>query len=415
MKKILFILSIAFFTIILISCNKIREYDGKTIVKLTYQTIDYNGGYTDNIVLDFVNNKYLTNDYLPGEEQEPDLEVKKTFSDEEEKAFINGCYSKGLFNLRDKYKRTGIIDGGGWVLLIEYEDGSTKESIGINNSPVIIFNNCSTFFYDLCGEQVLGTLPDYYYYPPGVSYAFGYTFGDYGRGSDNSIAKISSANYKWNKFESLDKNIYLINEVLSKKNQFLVNNDYKFVLYTANYDCKEKFNKIVVMNYDYNQELTNEKIVYSGSWIQQIELDLELDKIYKYVLEFKDGDFVEYTFNTKSLDSKILFGEYNYNIYEEGQSVLQINEDGTYELLQFEYFDRSKNVNESIKGQYKFETINGKEYLCLYTGFEKRIVLEYYAKTLVVISALSTFDIKSYHLENKTEFMNGRAHFSFRN
>ena len=415
MKKFFLILLISFFGIILASCNRIKEYDRKEIVKLSYHTIDFNGGYRSNMVLDFVNNQYLTNGYLPSQEHEPELEVKRTFSEEEEKVFINGCYSMGLFNLKDKYEKDGIIDGGSWSISIEYIDGSSKVSFGINDGPSETFNRCSTFFYDLCGVEVLGTLPEFYLHPPIVSYAFGYDIGEYGTGSDNSIAMIGGVNYKWNKSESSDtnKNLYLINESYTKKNKFLPNNKYQFFLYTTNYHSKERFTKIVIKNYDYNQELTNEKIVYEGSWFIQIEIELEMNKIYFYKIEYRDGDFLERTFNTKCLDSKILYGQYYYSIYEEGQSTLIMNDDGTYELFQFEYSDRSKNVNESIKGQYTFETIDEKEFLCLYTEDEKRIVLEYYTNTFVVNSDLSTFNLTSYHLEDKPGPMHGKACFSF--
>lgn len=411
MKKLMLILFVIFTSIVLISCNK--EYSGKVITKISFQTVDYNGGYTNNKVLDFVTNQYLSNGYFPSEEQEPALDEKKIFTDIEEKEFIHGCYNNGLFHLKEKYERDGIIDGGGWTLTIEYEDGSSKVSVGINNSPSRIFDQCSTYFYDLCGEQVLGNLPDYYYNPPEISYTFYYTNGEYGSGSDNSIARVSRANYKWNKSEENNYNLYFIHEISSYKNQFLVNHTYQLILYTANYDCKEKFTKIMITSYDYNRELTNEKEVYQSGWIKQIEIDLELNKIYQYVLEYKDGDFVTYTFHTKSINEKILFGEYHYPIYEEGSSKLVINQDGTYELFQFEYFDASKNINESIVGEYQFETINGKEYLCLYTEDSKRLVLEPYSRSLYIHFELCTFDLASYHIESKLGQMNGLVEYTY--
>ncbi len=405
MKKVFLTILVVAFSIIVVSCGKIKEYNGKKITKLTYQTINYNGGYTQNKVLDFVSNQYLTNGFLPIDEQEPNLEFKKDFSEEEEKAFIDGCYSYGLFTLKSKYERIGIIDGQEWSLVIEYEDGTVKTSIGINSVPTSIFNKCSTYFYDLCGEQVLGSLPKYYNNPPAISYAFNYKIGENGNGSDNTLAKINVANYKWNKFEVKAINIYKLNEQASSHNQFLVNNDYQITLYTANYDCDERFNRIVITSYDYNEDLTNEQVVYSGSWFKQIKIKLELNKIYKYILEYKDGDFVEFTFNTKPSNNKILFGEYHYNIYQEGESVLKIYDNNTYELFDFDYFDTSKNSGNSIKGQYDFKIINDKEYLCLDTGNQTRIVLEFGAKTLIVNYELSTFDLKSYHIELKNDMV----------
>ena len=113
----------------------------------------------------------------------------------------------------------------------------------------------------------------------------------------NGIAKVVRANYKWNKFESLDNNIYSLNNF--SNNEFNDIYSYSLVLYTSNYDCNEKFNKIIIKEYDFNKELSNEKTIYTGKWFKQIELNIETNKIYVYELHFKDGDYVQYTFNTK--------------------------------------------------------------------------------------------------------------------
>ena len=59
MKKIIIIISIVI-TFMIISCSSNKRED---IVKLTYQTVDYNGGYTTNAVLNFENNEYRRNLY----------------------------------------------------------------------------------------------------------------------------------------------------------------------------------------------------------------------------------------------------------------------------------------------------------------------------------------------------------------
>ena len=64
---------------------------------------------------------------------------------------------------------------------------------------------------------------------------------------------------------------------------------YKLVLYTANYNCNEKFNKITVKEYDFNPEHSNEKIIYTGKWFDQIELDIKLNKIYVYELSYDNS------------------------------------------------------------------------------------------------------------------------------
>ena len=100
------------------------------------------------------------------------------------------------------------------------------------------------------------------------------------------------------KSESLDSNYYQLNDEVKERNEFYSSYSYKLVLYTANYNCNEKFNKITVKEYDFNLELSNEKIIYTGKWFDQIELDINLNKIYVYELSFKDGDYVQYTFAT---------------------------------------------------------------------------------------------------------------------
>jgi len=69
-------------------------------------------------------------------------------------------------------------------------------------------------------------------------------------------------------------------------------------LYTANYGDYEKFKKCEVYSYDNNEQLSGEQKIVDKGWFDQIDFDLELNKIYVIKLCFKDGDFVEYTFNT---------------------------------------------------------------------------------------------------------------------
>lgn len=291
------ILILIFLIGILSACNSINEYNGIPITNLTYKTIDYMGGYTRIYVIDFINNEYLTTSYMPSEEPKPELLLKKTFTEEEEKIFIDECYTYGLFEIKTSYFQDGIDDGVGWDLIIEFEDGNTKKSTGSNDGPGYVFSKCSTAFYDLCGEEVMGRLPDYYIYPPNVSYSFRYTAGNTNV-STNGIAAVRRANYKWNKSESCDNNYYQINEEIKGKNQFSTDYAYELVLYTANYDCKEKFIIVKVKEYDYNSELTNEKELYKGIWFSQLEIELQLNKIYVYELKYLDGDYVQYTFNT---------------------------------------------------------------------------------------------------------------------
>ena len=282
---------------LLTACNSIKEYTGPKIVKITHTSIDYMGGYTVKDELDFIENKYSSLGYLPIEVKDPKLEIKSTFTDEEEKVFMDECYSYGLFNLKESYSATGIMDGGGGDLTIEYEDGTTKTSRGDNAGPSKVFNKCATSFYDLCGQGVVGRVPEYYINPPNISYSFLF-YVDNTRVNTNDIAVVRRANYKWNKGEVIDSNYYLLNEEIINRSEFYSAYSYKLILYTANYHCDEKFNKIIVKEYDYSSDLANEKVIYTGKWFDQIEIDVKLNKIYVYELMYNDGDYVQYTFNT---------------------------------------------------------------------------------------------------------------------
>ena len=113
------------------------------------------GGNTREYILDFENNVYSVVDTTISNDYVPITEVKKTFSEKEEAVFIDTVYSYGLFNIKKNYTNPNIIDGSGWILVIEYEDKTSKVSHGSNSSPKKVFERCSAAFYDLCGERVL--------------------------------------------------------------------------------------------------------------------------------------------------------------------------------------------------------------------------------------------------------------------
>ena len=296
MKKIIIIILIVI-TFMSISCSSNKRED---IVKITYQTVDYNGGYTTNAVLNFENNEYRRNAYLPENTdfKEPELELIKTFSDEEEKEFIKGINYAGLLNIKEHYEKSGIIDGGGWTLIIEFSDGTIFKSTGSNDNPRNVFNKCSTYFYDLCDEEVMGMLPQYYKDQPNVSYTLYVFEGEKRVSGTMGLPHIKKGNYKWNKRSSFDNNYYNMNNDQEKNNSFFDSYSYKLHLSTYNYNFDDRFTNITIYEYDFNKELSNEKTIYTGKWFKQIELDIELNKIYVYRLEFENGDYVEYTFNT---------------------------------------------------------------------------------------------------------------------
>ena len=271
------------------------------LVKLTYETVDYHGGATNVSILDFNANTFLRNGYYPPhiDKNNPSKTYTNDFTDDEENVFLNACNENGLFDLDESYTTSDkVYDGGEWTLTLEYEDGTVKTSKGINAGPYQIFNKCSTTFYDLCGTVVLGILPQYYLSPPNISYDFEYFPEENHCVSSNGLAVVQKANYKWNKSELTDSDVYALNEAKKHNSDFDARYDYKFYLYTSNYDHDEKFTKLVVKQYDYNEALTNETVIFEGGWIEQIEMNIEMNKIYVYEMTYENGDYVQYTFNT---------------------------------------------------------------------------------------------------------------------
>ena len=293
MKKLVVIIIPLF--LLMLSCSTIERMD---ITKLTFLSIDYNGGHTTNYVFDFQNNEYKRYSYLPGFDNEPVLRNEMSFTDEEELVFLKGINKCGLLGIKKEYKKDGIVDGGGWNLTIDFEDGTSFTSKGSNDGPKNVFNQCAYYFYDLCGSGVVGMIPAAYTNPANISYTFHYQPDAMTNVSSNGLARVQLGNYKWNKKSSLDNDYYAINLESKEYNEFNDAYTYKLVLYTANYYYAVKFDKIEVFEFDFTPELTNNKIIYSGGWFKQIEMDISFNKIYMYRLSYSSGDYSEFTFNT---------------------------------------------------------------------------------------------------------------------
>ena len=261
-----------------------------------YKFIDYNGGFTEQYIFDFDNNIVKYRGYLPHQNEEVPLEVLAEFTEEEEAEFLDTLYTNGFFEIDAYYPAPpDIIDGGGWELNVEFCNGTTKKSSGSNNSPVA-FRGCATAFFDICGDGVVGYVPQEYYTPPNVSYAI-HTFHE----SMGGLSMIR-ADYQWNGFEVRGSNVYEISKSIANSVIVLVDGiEYLLVLYTANYVKNEdydEFQRCTVTSYDYNEEMTGETVLYDGGWFEQIEMRMYLYKLYVVRFEFENGDFVEYTFNT---------------------------------------------------------------------------------------------------------------------
>lgn len=150
------LLVLALFSICLGGCNGNDEYKGKPIEKITYTVIDYMGGYTDVHVIDFLGNTYSACGYFPYKRDVDDVpEVKSTFTDEQEIAFLNSAYKAGFFKLEGEYKPNEVIlDGGGWKLEILYTDGTKKAATGDNMWPQELQDSRNSF-EELCGVKVV--------------------------------------------------------------------------------------------------------------------------------------------------------------------------------------------------------------------------------------------------------------------
>ncbi len=301
MKKNICMLILMLLCVSLFGCNgdiQIKEYDGTPLTQLKYQSIDYNGGYIEEYIFDFNDNSVKVRGYLPDKESETNFETIAEFTDQQEQTLINKLYTYSLFDIKREYKSPeGILDGGGWNLEIKYADGTNKLSIGSNNSPRKVFENSAKAFYDICRQGIVADVPANYYLPPNISYSIEYTIGNNTTSYGYSFGKM--ANYKWNGFEENSCKIYELNQENELPLEINDKTKYVLVLYTANYRDYERFNKCEVTTYDYNEEMSNKKKIIDKGWFDQIEFDLEFNKIYVIKLSFSNGDFVEYTFNTK--------------------------------------------------------------------------------------------------------------------
>ena len=170
------------------------------------------------------------------------------------------------------------------------------------DSYIICEGNAQELRYEVLNNgKVRITSPGNGFSTPNVSYTFSGNTD-----TDNTYTGFSSygerVNFKWNGLESSGYNLYEVNTSADFPMQFYENDDLALTLYTANYKYYNSigFLRCIVTTYDYNDTLTNETVVHSGGWFSQIELPLELNKIYLVRFEYITGDFVEYTFNTKT-------------------------------------------------------------------------------------------------------------------
>ncbi len=284
----------------LVGCDKIiRQYRKTPLTSLTYKRVNNNGGTSTEYLFDFEKNTVTRSSYWPmSDDGRERVETLAEFSEEQEKTLINKLYTYGLFDIKEEYASPpNILDGGSWKLVITYNDGTSKVSIGSNNSPDSVFSKCAIPFFDICGDGVLGNVPTEYYTPPSVGCYIESKVGDnVSSKGHSSLGKLG--NYKWNGFEVNSRDYFQLNQKYSLAHDLDKNIAYTLEFYAEN-EYKKKFKECIVISYDFNEEMTGETVVLKKSRVRRAEFALEFDKIYVVKIIFSNDDFAEYTFNTK--------------------------------------------------------------------------------------------------------------------
>ena len=319
-------------TIVLTGCEGVSERPGITnlpqgsVQKITYKVKNERDEYLE---LDFVNNtaKYHSwsvtrcapNPNILACGGDPVESTRTaTFTDEQERGFLLHLIDKGFFLLDENYlteeeQKQDIPNP--WKIIVDYEFGPQKVSVGFSKEPTNVFNTVSTDFYDLCGFQVIGTLPAYYIYPPMVNAKISYKGEDGATtrkvqsshgvwSSGREVFQLAPFQYKWNKKEK--KNADTLFELAESNSTWNNVNNFektfttpKLTFSTVQYDCEEKFTNFEFASYDYSRNLSNKQVVTSRDWFYgELNFDLDYEKIYVYKISFANGDFAEYTITT---------------------------------------------------------------------------------------------------------------------
>lgn len=145
-------------TIILLSSCSPYVYDGPEIQSITYVTIDYFGDYRNETRIDLNDAIVYQRQYAKADEETTDYEEVYTFEEKDISSFLDQFGAAGIFTLEDEYQTDDVImDGGGWILTITYEDGSIRESTGDNVWPTELFEPADDATEALYGDRLFGT------------------------------------------------------------------------------------------------------------------------------------------------------------------------------------------------------------------------------------------------------------------
>ena len=282
--------------VILSSCSQYK-YEGKEVSSIEYVSIDYNGGYTTETIVDFIDCQVLNRGYLPADINTEEYSIDYRFEESSISTFLDEVGGVGLFDLDDNYPSPGgIDDGGGWNLSINYADGSSKTSSGSNNYPSDVFQKADYAFFNLYGDDLFGTLPKSYTNPPSIDISFKYSIGS-NNTSKSYIGGLSPINYTWHKsvVSGVDVFSYAIQNPI---HEFDTSISYKVSLWTANYE--HRFSKMIMTSYDMNGN--DSKEIDKSGWFKQKEYNLDFDRIYVIKMTFPYGT-CEYAFSTIDYNS----------------------------------------------------------------------------------------------------------------
>lgn len=301
MKKILLILLLILPLFIASGCK--QEYNGKTIISIEYITKDYNGGYTNKRKIDFVNDKVYGLGFLPVSDKVPDYTELFSIDNSKEKDFINEIYNLGLLTLKKSYKRIiPVIDGGGWDLIITYEDGSTKKSSGDNAGPYKTFTKCDEVFYEYYNESFFGrvsldnTVPNL-----GVAFTHSKNNGLY-----SLSTSLSPSNYKLN-----NKEVNNINNFEFAKEQYYITFEKNTSYSISVSNEKQKIKNITLKCY--NKTLDFEGIINPKENKYNYEYPLLFNKLYVFEITLKDG-YIEYPLSTLEETYEKLPSDFSFTI-----------------------------------------------------------------------------------------------------
>lgn len=353
MKKILYVIIVILLSFVLVGCR--GNYKGQKILSIEYQTIDYNGGYTACQKIDFIENKVYSKGFLPGITTE--VEYKELYSIDGNKTeeFINELNKIGFLNLKELYKtKLHIIDGGGWNLIITYEDGSTKVSKGINERPTSKFRKADYAFYDLFGEVFFGLVDNDYMYPPTMSIGYRVIDKDTKEMLRSLSTFMNKTNYTWrNKTVNDINNIAFANEY--RQIEFYDNYDYEVAIYTAN--TRGRFKEMVLKEYDLNGNFIKE--VFKSKWFSQKEVAVNKDRVYVAETTYKEGK-VDYVFSTAVERYETLPSDFSFSFRYYQDRAIKLTYESDTKILSNEFNSLVLELSEEqLFDIYKYIYQNG--------------------------------------------------------